>query len=118
MAEQNTTAQAAGGLEPKTSALLSWLIAPITSIIFLVTQKDEFSKFHAWQSLLWTLIANVAIWVLYTILTMVTFGLGACCFPIVFLPYVVNIYVAIKAYNGDSYKLPLIGDFCEDQSKK
>ncbi len=107
------------GLEPNIAGLLCWLFAPVSSIIFLVVEKDsKFVKFHAWESMIWTLAGYAIAFVLYTVVTIVTLGLGACCAPILFLPVVVNIIGAIKAYNNEMWKLPVIGDFSEEQAGK
>lgn len=95
------------GLDPKVAALLCWLLAPITSVIFLLVDKDDkFVKFHALQSLVWFFVAMVISSVLsFTIIL-------ACLF---WVPFIVNIYAAIKAYNGEMWKLPVIGDWVEGQ---
>lgn len=110
-------AKSGTGLDPKISGLLSWIFAPLTSIIFLVTEKDEFARFHAWQSLLWGLISFVLGFVLSTVFAVSI--ILVCCAPFAFLlPYIVNIIGAIKAYNGEMWKLPVIGDFAAEQAKK
>lgn len=107
------------GLEPNVAALLAWIFAPLTSVIFLITDKDDkFIKFHALQSLIFSLVAYVVVFVLYFVLTLVTFGIGGfCCMPIFFVPLGVQIYAGIKAYNNEMYKLPVVGDWAEQQMK-
>jgi uncharacterized membrane protein len=116
----NVSASNSGsGLEPNIAGLLCWLFAPVSSIIFLVVEKDsKFVKFHAWESMIWTLAGYAITFVLYTVVTIITLGLGACCAPILFFPVVVNIIGAIKAYNNEMWKLPVIGDFSEEQAGK
>jgi uncharacterized membrane protein len=110
-------AKSGSGLDPKISGLLSWIFAPLSSLIFLVIEKDEFAKFHAWQSLLWGVISFVLGFVLSTVMAFTI--ILACCAPFAFLlPYIVNIIGAIKAYNGEMWKLPVIGDFAAEQAKK
>ena len=111
-----TSTASGSGLEPNISGLLSWLFAPISSIIFIIIEKDKMAKFHAWESLIWTVGAFIVATVLATILTFSV--IGACCAWIPYMYYIVNIIGAIKAYNGEMWKLPVIGDFSESQAGK
>jgi uncharacterized membrane protein len=115
-----TTKSSGSGLDPKIAGLLAWIFAPISSIILLVVDKDNtFIKFHSWQSLIWSIASYIVATLIYTVLSVVTFGLGACCaWVIYFLPLGVQIYGAIKAYNGEMWKLPYIGDFAEKQANQ
>jgi uncharacterized membrane protein len=83
----------------------------------MITDKDDkFIKFHALQSLVYTVAAWAIFFVVYAILSVVTFGIGAiCCLPVGFLVPIVNIYGAIKAYNKEMWKVPIIGDWVEKQ---
>lgn len=106
--------QASGsGLDPKVASLLAWIFAPLGSIIFMITEKDdEFVKFHAFQSL----FAAIAGWVIYFVGSFVTLGFGAVCLWLV--PFGIQIFGAIKAYQGEKYKFPIIGDMAEQQASK
>lgn len=120
MADSASTTSNGTGLDPKVSGLLSWLLGGtviVPAVLFFI-EKDKFAKFHALQSLIWSIAAGVIAGVLYFIITIVTFGIGSLCLPIIFLPVIVNILGAIKAYNGEMWKLPVIGDFAEQQSGK
>jgi uncharacterized membrane protein len=105
------------GLEPNVAALLAWIFAPLTSVIFLVTDKDNrFIKFHALQSLAFSIAAYAVVFVLYFVISIVTLGIGGiCCMPLFFVPMAVQIYAGIKAYNNEMYKLPVVGDWAEQQ---
>ena len=103
-------------LDPKLAGLLAWLLAPITSIIFMVMddmKNDDFIQFHAKQSLYWVGV-EIALWIVLSLLSAVSFGILACLFVVLpFLEIGVRIYGAVKAYNGEKVKLPLIGDWAE-----
>ncbi len=115
-----TNKSTGSGLEPNIAGLLAWIFAPIGSIIFLVIDKDnKFVKFHAWQSLIWSIASWVIVSVLYFVITLVTFGFGAlCAWLLYFVPIVVQIIGAVKAYNNEMWKLPVIGDWSEEQASK
>jgi len=115
MADQKKSAT---GLDPKIAAVLCWILAPLSSIIFIFIEKDDkFVKFHAWQSLFWGIIAIVISIVLSTILSFTVILI--CCAPFSFLlPFIVTIVGAVKAYNGEMWKLPVIGDIAEQQANK
>lgn len=97
----------------------------VLSIVFLITEKENrFVKFHAVQSLFLlalAVVANIVIQILQIVLTMVlnlanmgwiagllTWLLGCL---ILFIFAVLLIIGGIKAYGGQWYKLPIIGEF-------
>lgn len=103
------------GLEPNVAAMLCWL--PIFGwlvaiIMLLVEKKDKFVRFHALESLL----TAVALYILSWIFTFMTFGLGGLIFPAIV--FVVQVYGAVKAYQGEKWKLPIIGDMAQEWSGK
>ncbi|MEW6748219.1 MAG: hypothetical protein AB1295_00735 [Candidatus Micrarchaeota archaeon] len=73
-------------------------------------KKDKFIMFHAWQS---TILAIVA-WVVSMIVAVVTFGIGSLCMPLIILVF---LYFAYKAYQGEKFLLPVVGEFAEKQVK-
>lgn len=107
------------GLDPKVAILLCWIFSPLASIIFIATEKsDRRIKFHAWESLFWG-IAMIAISVvILPILSVITLGFGVCLYLITPLMFVVNIVAIVKAYNGEDWKLPVIGDMADKQASK
>lgn len=89
--------------DDKLWALLAYLIGIIVPIIILVMEDKKnrrFLRYHAVQAL--------ASQVVLTIISAVTCGFGT----IVFL---VEIYFAIKAYQGAYFEIPLITDFIKKQ---
>lgn len=115
VANSDAPKKSGSGLDPNIAGLLAWLFAPVSSIVFLLTDPDdEFIRFHAMQSLIYTVAAWVIFFVVYTVISIVTLGIGAfCCLPIAFLIPVVNIYGAIKAYNNEMWEVPYIGGFAK-----
>lgn len=107
------------GLDPKVVILLCWIFGPLSSIIFIATEKsDRRIKFHAWESLFWTIAMIAVSFVLIPILAVVTLGFGTCLYLITPLMFVVNIVAIVKAYNGEDWKLPVIGDLADKQANK
>lgn len=106
------TAAPVSGLTDNVAGLLAYLFIP--AIIFLVVEpynKNKFIRFHSWQS-----IAYELTWIV------VSFVMGFIPFlwllmPIIGLAFFIGwIVLAIKAYQGAMFKLPILGDFAEKQA--
>jgi len=108
------------GLEPNVAALLAYLIPvpPISAIIFLLIEKqDRFVRFHALQSAIFgavSFIAIIALQVIGVAVSMMSRSLGtAFAFLVAFVGLGILglwILLLIKAYQGQAFKLPVIGD--------
>jgi len=103
-------------LEPNVAGLLCYVLGWITGLVFFLIEKDDdFVRFHAMQSIVLfgalTVVMIVLgiltlipyIWVLFVIVISLL-GLGA---------FVLWIILMIKAYQGEKWKLPVIGDLAE-----
>lgn len=96
-----------GGLSPEMASVLAYLLAPLSSIIVFVMEKeDEFTRFHAMQSLIFGVIS----WVIITITS--AFLIGVLLIPIY---YLFILFLAYKAYSGEEWEIPGIGSFARDQ---
>lgn len=117
------------GLDQNVTALIGWLL-PIVAIILLFTEKtNKFVKFHAWQSVAWSVglpvglfiisfLAGVFTWFLPDVIAN-AFGLMITCLNcLAIFAYAGNIIGAIKAYGNEMYKLPFVGNFAEKQAMK
>ena len=93
----------------KLLAALSYPI-PIVSLIILLTDMKSrpFMRFHAVQSL----AVNIIIYIIYGIVSTVTVGFGAICFPVFFL---ITLWPAYLAYKGESFNIPMVTDFLKKQ---
>lgn len=95
------------GLPRNTAAALSYVLGWLSGIVFLLLEKDPFVRFHAMQSLITfgalTIIAIIPVigWVLSPLVMILGFVL-----------WLVLIY---KAYQGEEFKLPLIGELVKKQ---
>ncbi len=90
--------------DDKLWALLSYIFAPIVSVIMLLIEDKKrrpFIKFHAVQSL----ILGIVEVILYVALGWIFVGicLGG-------LLWIYGLYVGIKAYNGETVTVPLVTD--------
>jgi uncharacterized membrane protein len=96
--------------DDKLWAALGYPIGIIAIIMLFVEGKKDrpFIKFHAVQSI----ALNVVTWVIATILSIVTLGVGAVCFPVIVL---VLIWPAVLAYQGQYFEVPVVTKFIRDQ---
>ena len=100
------------GIQPNVAALLSYFMGFISGIIFFLIEKDnKFVRFHAMQSI----IAFGAIYVLYLLSPYVPV-IGEILIPILRIgSLILWIVCMIKAYQGEKFKLPVIGDIAEQK---
>ncbi len=118
------------GLESNLGAMLCYVaniiccLGLILSIVFLVTEKENrFVKFHALQSLFLAaafVALLIVVEILGLILGMVHLGLLATglWFILVLIFLVFWLLTGIKAYGGQWYKLPFIGDLASNIANK
>ena len=102
------------GLDPRLAGLLSYLLGFLSGLIFLVIErKNSFVRFHAMQStvtFIGLLVARIVagfIPILGPILVWV----------VNLLSLVVWILLMVKAFQGETYKLPVIGDMAEERAR-
>ena len=105
------------GLDPKVSALLAYLLGIVGGIVFYVISKDSYVRFHAMQSiLLW--IAMAVIWIVFFIISIPFSFLFFLDWLVYLAIFALWIVMMIKAYQGEKYKLPLLGDMAERYANK
>ncbi|MFA5076742.1 MAG: hypothetical protein WC480_05030 [Patescibacteria group bacterium] len=108
--------KAAGGLEPKVAAALSYVLGFITGILFIAVSKDKFVRFHAMQSIITSVVLIVINYLLdYILIHWFWWSLISIWQLFILALFVLLIY---KAYNQEKYKLPIIGDYAEKFSEK
>jgi uncharacterized membrane protein len=113
------------GLEENVAGLLCYVLWWLTGLIFILIDKRPFVRFHAAQSLV-TFGAIVAAYIvlgilgaasafggwlvaLMSILMWGVLGLGS---------FVIWILCMVKAYQGQRFKLPVVGDIAEKIAAK
>jgi uncharacterized membrane protein len=116
------------GMAENVAGLLCYLVGWITGLIFLLIDKRPFVKFHGAQSIAFN-IAIIAVWIVFWIIeAMLTFITAMMHFPIGFLfiflfpvvglaIFAVWIFLMYKAYQGEKFKLPIIGNLVEGMVK-
>lgn len=103
------------GLDPKLAGVLCYLGGFITGIIFLALEKQSrFVRLHALQSIVVS-VAIIVISMLLGVIPIIGWILGILLWPV---STIVWIGLMLLTYQGKLYKLPIIGDWCEQQSRK
>ena len=106
------TEKSSTGLEANLAGALTYVLGPITGILFLVLEKEsKFVRFHAMQST----ITFVALFVISLVLGMIPILGWLMLLPFQLLVLVLWIFLMFKAFKGEKYKLPTIGDLAERQ---
>jgi uncharacterized membrane protein len=112
MAEQHTE-KTSTGFDANVAAALSYLVGFVTGIIFLLVEKDNrFVRFHAMQSTL-VFAGIVAIDILLQIVPIL--GALVVVFVVIPLSAVLWLVLMFKAYQGEEFKLPLVGQMAADR---
>ena len=98
----------------------------IYSIIVLVTDKvNKLPRFHAMQSLLWTgltIVVVVGLQIILMILAVATQSagiatiLGLLVWVAILGLLAIAIFAGYKGYQGETFKLPIIGDMADKWS--
>ena len=101
------------GMQPNLAALLSYVVGIITGVIFFLIEKEnKFVRFHAMQSILtfgFFLVANAVLAFIPVI--------GWSLMPILgIVQLIVWIVLMVKSYQGETFKLPIVGDIAEKNS--
>jgi uncharacterized membrane protein len=110
----------ASGLTDNVAGLLAY-ITIIPAIIFLVLEpynRSRFIRFHCFQSIFFH-VGVVIVWIVLGIISALPF-LGwatLLLWPLVGLGFLVLwILMLVKAYGGQMWKLPVVGDLAEKQA--
>ena len=116
------------GLDGNITALIGYPIGIVALILIFIEKDNKFVRFHALQSVLWSVGLTVAVIVvmivgsiLGVVVSMVSSTLGFvvwAIFALLYLAWFVAlfgglIYGAIKAYGGETTKLPFVGNMAE-----
>jgi uncharacterized membrane protein len=99
------------GLDENVAAFLSYLLGFITGFVFYWQEKkSEFVRFHALQSI----ITFIPVWVILLILGWVPV-LGAL---LKILAAMLWVLLMVRAYSGETYRVPFIGAIATDVVKR
>jgi uncharacterized membrane protein len=119
-------APATSGMTENVAGLLCYIFGFITGIIFLALapyNQNKFVRFHAFQSIFlsvaWIgiLIVERIVSAVFLSISFALFGLLAVVWMLIALCFLALwIVLLMKAYNGQRWKLPIIGDLAEKQA--
>ena len=131
---QVAAAKSSTGLDENLAALLSYVVGWISGLVFFLIEKDSrLVRFHAMQSILLNVVAlvlGVGIWILVIFTTffvgyvsgilsfLLNLVLGLVGFVVGIGILVGVVLCLIKAYQGQYFKLPVIGNLAEKFSAK
>jgi uncharacterized membrane protein len=127
------TGKSALGLDGNVAAALGYPIGIIAIICLIMEKENRFVKFHALQSILLhvaAVVLMIAMWVISAVLLvggiaasaatntgaiggLASMLLGLIWFVFVILYLLGLIFSAVKAYQGNLFKLPIIGNMAE-----
>jgi uncharacterized membrane protein len=132
------TGKSALGLDGNLAAALGYPIGIIAIICLIMEKENRFVKFHALQSILLHvafIVVAIAVWIIGIILFVAGMaaaaatnsgaagGLVGMLFGLIWLVVIVAyvgglIFAAVKAYGGNYFKLPVIGNIAEKFANK
>ena len=120
------------GLDANIAAALGYIVGILALILFFIEKENRFVRFHAIQSVIYTVATVVLIIVLSilsAILTVVFASIDSSLAFVGMLFYLLIlllwlawfaglIFAAIKAYQGQMFKLPFVGNMAEKLANK
>lgn len=103
------------GLEENIEGALAYLLGFVSGIIlYFIEEKNDFIRFHAFQSTVMFLglfIISVILGFIPILGTIIRIIVGLAAF----IAWLIGM---IKAYKGELYKFPIVGEMAENQVKK
>lgn len=122
------------GLDENVAALLTYIATWVSGLVFFLIEKNSrLVRFHAMQAILLgatAIVGAIVLWVLWAVVTVVLAQiadilgtLSGLIIGLVIFVFYLAVLVAwvmclIKAYQGQFYKLPVLGNFAEKFSAK
>lgn len=105
--------ETATGLEPDVAGALCYALWWLTGIAFLVMEReDRFVRFHALQSVFAFGAISLGLIVLSALGT-VTYAFVVIRWLVLFAAVLLWLWMMIKAFIGERFKLPWVGDLAE-----
>lgn len=110
------------------AAMLCYSLGFITGIIFLVVEPYKnirFVRFHAFQSIFYSLACSVFLWIFRIMFLSVflrggglgLFGMWGLLYSFIrLMMFVCWLFLMVKAYGNEEFKLPIIGDLATQQA--
>ena len=103
------------GIQENLSGALCYLLGWVTGLIFLLVEPNKkFIRFHAMQSI----IISVVFMVIFLALSWVRAVGWIISWLVGLLVFVLWIFLMVKAYQGQMFKLPVIGELADKWSNR
>ncbi len=103
------------GMDENIEGLLAYVLGWLTGIIFLILEKDSyFVRFHAMQSTI-TFLGLTILEIILGFIPIIGALLGMLLWILGLILWIVGM---LKAYNGELYKFPIVGDLAEQWLEK
>lgn len=100
------------GIEENLEAALAYLLGFVTGIIFLIVEKkSKFVRFHAMQSTV-LFISILVIEIIFGFIPFIGWILVGLTNLAAIILWLLSMY---KAYKGEKFKWPFVGEFAEKQ---
>ena len=128
------TTKSSTGLDENIAALLSYIFGWVSGLIFFLIEKDSrLVRFHAMQSILLNVLLVIlwfVVWIVTVVLWVAAAAIGdvvgaivSILSTLIFVVFGVAALIAVilclvKAFQGQYFKLPIIGNFAEKFSAK
>ena len=122
------------GLDENIAALLTYIATWVSGLVFFLIEKNSrLVRFHAMQAILLgatAIVGAIILWIAWVVVTLVLSQIAdilgtlsgliiGLLIGVFYLAVVVAwVMCLIKAYQGQFYKLPLLGNFAEKFSAK
>jgi uncharacterized membrane protein len=104
---------ASSGLSENVASGLSYVATWITGLIFFLIDRRPEVRFHAMQAIVFGVV-----WLAFWLLWRVTSGGLWVLLSLVQLAFLIAwIVLLVQAFQGRHFKLPVIGDFAEQQAR-
>lgn len=101
------------GLNKNTAAALSYVLGPVSGVLFLALEKDKYVRFHAMQSII-VLGGLIVLWFILPFTIILIFFV-----PLIMLLYFVLMLILVyKAWQGEEWEVPIVGKFARQMANK
>lgn len=114
-----------GGLSENVAGALAYLFAPLTAILlYILEEENEFVRFHAIQSIIvfgGLIVTGIGLSIFQLVLSQIpylgwVFVLVVSLLSLLLAPvaFVLWLLLTFKAYTGERYGLPVVGNMVEN----
>ena len=101
------------GLSKNTAGALSYILGPLSGVVFLLLEKDPYVRFHAMQSIVVFGVIFILQWAFA--ITIFLAPLSGLLAIIAFALWLILIY---KAWKGEEWEVPICGKYARKFVKK